>query len=391
MFLQRILRYFQGNIRFTVDGGYPEKFLNMAAASGVRLWDVGRKDTAICATTFSRNVKKIEAAAEKSGVVLHVLSRKGVPYQFKKYHKRTGIFLGVAIFAAILLFFSSFVWTIEVTGNKETSSAEILNVLYSYGVRPGAFPLLLNVKQIEQSTMMKLPGVSWLHIDIKGSRVIVRVKERVYPPDIVPESIPCNIKASQTGQILLIEPYQGQAAVKKGDAVHKGDLLVSGVIDCQNNLVRFVHANAKVIARVDHTLTVNVPYSQFKQVPTGKRETLNTLNIFAWDVPLYFKEPSGTYNRFYYQNRASIFGVSLPLAVTQTVYEKTVRKQVRLSQSEAANEAKKQIATQESIQLSNADIKSKKYESKTDKNGYTLVGKYICEEDIAVSEEIQIS
>lgn len=388
--MQRVLRYFQGTVRFSVDGGYPEKFLNRAAAAGVRMWDIGRSDTAIYASAFSRSRKKLEAAAAKSGVTLRILSRRGVPYKLKRYRRRVGIFAGAAVFLAVLFFFSSFIWTVGVTGNSETPTDQIIGVLAGYGVRPGAFPLLLNVKKIEQDALVRLPGLSWMHIDIRGSRVTVKVRERIYPPDIVPDALPCNIKAAQTGQILLIEAYQGQAVVKKGDAVQKGDLLVSGVIDGKNDTVRFVHAHAKIVAKVQRSLEVSVPYTQVLQVPTGARETRRTLFIFGLNVPLYFKEPAGESNRTYTQSRAEIFGVTLPVGVTTTVYEKTEKRQVTLTQSAAERQARRLLAAKEKTELSGAQILSRTLASKPGKTGYTLTGKYDCKEDIALSEEILI-
>lgn len=390
MFLLGIIRFLLGTIRFSVDGGYPEKFLSLAAFTGVRMWNIRRKGSAITASTLKKNNQKLLSAAKRSGVTLHIDNQKGAPYLLNRYHRRAGVFIGLVILLITVWFFASFIWTVQVTGNSATPSDEITEVLNDLGMKAGAFPLMLNLKDIEQKAMTKLPGLAWMHIEMRGTTAVVKVRERVYPPDISPE-LPCNVVASQTGQIVKIQPYEGKAMVRVGDTIPQGGLLVSGVIDCQNGVVRFVHARASVTALVKRDLTVSVPYKQTVRLPTGKESSLYTIKLFTTEIPLYWSKPGGDSNRSVYDNWMNVFGVRLPIGVSTNVYRFVEVKQQTVSKEQAYDQAMKKLAAEEGVQLSGVQIKSRQIESKPDGSGYTLIGHYLCQQEIAVQQEIQIS
>ena len=50
-------------------------------------------------------------------------------------------------------------------------------------------------------------------------------------PEFPDSTTPCNIVASQDGTIMGIEATVGVAEVRSGDAVLKGDLLISGITE----------------------------------------------------------------------------------------------------------------------------------------------------------------
>jgi similar to stage IV sporulation protein len=391
MFILRIIRYFLGFVRFCADRGYPEKFLSIAAGKGIILWDIRRDETAVYASVLARKYKKLRPAVKQSGVKLRVIQRRGVPFKVFRYRRRKGILLGVIAFFAVLWFFSSFIWTVEVEGNKEVPSFDITRVVASLGVRPGAFPMLLNVRQIEQKALLKLPDLSWMTINIKGSVARIQVRERIYPPDIIPENIPCNIKALVAGQIVDIQVYQGQAVVKKGDGVEKGDLLVSGTVEGRYGATRLVHASARITAKTQRAITVSVPLKQQVKTPTGKVYKLRSLNLFAWAVPLYFKAPAGNFDRTVSRSALVIAGREFPFAVVTNTYSGYEYKPVTYSREQADTLAKEQLAHKVAEELSGAKILDRTNESNIQNGTYNLTGRYTCIEEIQYEEELRFS
>ena len=391
MFLLRMIRYILGYVRFTASGGCPEKFMNAAAQSGVILWDIRSREGVLHARVLAKNYKRLRQPAAAGGVRLDVKECTGLPFRVKKYGRRWGILFGAVLTVAALWFFSSFIWTVNISGNSTTSAAEISDVLSDLGLRPGAFPAMLNVKKIEQEAMLRLPGLSWIAVNIDGSEADVKVRERVYPPDVVPTGVPCNVKAAQAGQIVKLEVYQGKAMVKVGDTVAKDGLIISGVVTDKNGGIMLLHASGKATARTQRELSVTVPYRQRVKVETGSVVNKNTLGVFSFSIPLYFSKPAGDYRITLQKQQLEIMGMKLPFSLTKRSYIGLKEADVTYTKAQAQRMAAAQLKEEAATELAGARILSSSASVQAGDTGYTLTGHYYCEEDIAFEEAIAFS
>lgn len=392
MFFIRILQYIFGYVRFKAEQGSIERFINFCTNAGIKLWGIRKKNGIFYANVKAKNYKKLRPAVKKSRVRLHILKRHGLPFIFNKYEARSGIIAGVILFLCIVIFLSCFVWTINIGGNKEISTQEITQILSDIGLKPGSFRLTINILKIEQEAMMKLPDLAWISINIKGSIATVKIKERKYPPELVPYDKPCNVKAAQTGQVIKLEPYEGMAMIKQGDTVKQGDIVVSGLIKEKSGVLRIVHARAKVIAITTRTLQAETIFKQSVHKTTGKIINRYELNIFGFDIPLYWDgEPQGNYIKSVNQNNLNVIGAELPFGLKTYGYKEYKIEQIILSEKEAAQNAQKLLNDKELKEFSDVKMLEKSFETQKNENGVTVVGHYKCEENIAYEEEIKIS
>ena len=389
MFLIRLLRNLLGYVDFKVDGGNPEKFLNLTARAGVTLWNLRREGSALCASTLKTNCKKLPPQAARAGVELTITEKKGLPVMFERHRGRWGFLAGAVLFAVIIVYFSGFVWSVEISGNSAVSTRDIQYALNGLGLSPGVRMDTFNAKNLEQQALMELPGLSWMHINLDGSVAKVEVGERTQEPEIVADDRPCNIKASQTGQIIRIQVYEGVTALKVNDTVRQGELLVSGVVEEPKTCItRYLHARASVIALTKHKLTVTVPYNSTQMQDTGKTVKKYTLNFLNLQIPLYRAEPDGSYRRMVYKSPLTIFGARLPVSLKTTVFYEYRNTPVILSKQQAFAKAEALIAQKEKTELSGVKVKNKTYAKKAGGNVLTLTGDYDCEEDIGVTQEV---
>ena len=392
MLLIGAVRYLLGSVRFTARGGSTERFLNQASRSGVNLWNIRCRDGTLTACVRARSFKKLRAAVRKSRVRLHIEKRRGLPFLFYRYRKRKGIFAGAALFLLLLWFLSGFVWTIGITGNSKVSSQEISGTLEELGVKPGCYRPLLDLHGIEQEVLLKLPDLSWISINIKGSHAAVLVKERTFHSELVPYNVPCNVKASCTGQIVKLEVYEGVPAVRKGDAVSKGDLIASGIIEESTGVYRYAHASAKAVARTEHELSVRVDYTQKIHAPTGKKVIRRELIVGGFSLPLSFgAEPKGDYAKTISVSLAELFGMQIPFGIRTSGYAEFGTKTVTLTPEEAERQARLKMSRKEALEFSNVTVLKKSYAVEKEAAALTLKGSFSCEEDIAYEEEIKIN
>lgn len=391
MFFLRIIQFLLGSVRFSADGGFPEKFLNFAAREGIMLWNIRRRGTAVEASVLRRRYGRLAPLAMRAGVHLTVLRREGLPYRARKYTRRRGILIGGVLFFAVLWFFSSFIWTVEITGNHSTPTAEIEQVLGELGLRPGAFPLLLHKEAIEQQALLRLTDLSGITINIHGTQADVEVRERTWPPDVVPADTPCNIKAARTGQVIDIQTYAGQPLIHDGDSVTAGEVLISGVVEDKTGGIRTVHASGRAIARTSRDLTVTLPYSEREVREDGRSFDRRTLEIFNFRIPLSLGAPKGRFRQTVTESPLRLFGLRLPFGVQTRTYQPLREETVTRTPAQARQLAAQRLAAQEKIELSGVKVLSKAPEEKEDPSSFTLTVHYACEENIAFEEVLQIS
>lgn len=392
MFLTRLFQLILGYLRFKVDGGSPEKFLNLTAKEGITLWNIKRDGSGICANTLISNYKKLMPAAERSGVRIFVLKRTGLPVKLEKHRRRYGFAAGTVFFILMLWYFSGFVWNVQIVGNSKVETREIQYTLSDLGLKPGIRAGSINITKVEQEALIMLPDLSWMHINLDGGTAEVKVGERSQRPEIVPDNLPCNVKASETGQIIQIQVHQGKAAVKAGDTVLKGGLIASGVIlEEKSGITRYVHARAAAIARTKHKLSVTVPFKTTEKVNTGKIIKKYKLNFIGLEIPFYRNVPAGSFNRTVYKNMFTVGSVQFPVGITTYVFTEYREAPVVLTKKQAEAKAKALIAEKEKTELSNAKIAKKAYNEKCDSAGITFMGAYDCEENVAYEEEFSVN
>jgi len=393
MFIIKFIRYLKGYVMFTATGVFLERFLNMIVRKGVNVWDVQKKETVLTACTDVRSYKSLRPYAKKTGVRLRVKQRYGTPFKVRRYHKRVGLLVGTLFFLIFLCAMGQFIWRIEVVGNVEVSSDEILSTVNELGLKTGAFKGKLNARDIERTALLRLQHLSWIAVNIDGSTATVEVRERVMPPEMFPDhDTPCNIVASQTGLITYMEVYEGQNILKVGDTVKQGDVIVSGIIEDKKGQATYKHARAKVIAQTEYEITVEQPLVKDEKVMKGLQKHRRYLRIFGVDFPLFIYRPfKVAYDLKREAQPLNLFGISLPMTFVDETYDFYVMEQHPITKEQAKREAEAVLLQKETEELKTAKIIEKELEEQDLDNMYKIKAKYLCNIDIAKQQEILIN
>ncbi len=289
MFLIRLFRFLSGYVVFSGKGGFPERFINLCSMNGISLWDAKSSSGILHAKTSVKGYKKLRQCAKKSGMKIRITKKCGFPFIIAPYMKRKGLFAGIVLSAVIVALLSSTVWTTEVIGNEKFTREQIIEIAEHYGVRTGAFRHTLDLKEIRSSIKAEVEGISWFSVVIDGSHVILHVSETDGTTEIIDSKKPCNIVSGIDGEVLKIETQQGTTAVLPGNAVTKGDLLISGVSEKADGSVFFTHARGTAIIRTKNTHEVNLP-STIDIKKTTDIKNRFTVSIFGLNIPLFINK-----------------------------------------------------------------------------------------------------
>ena len=176
--LLEMLRFVRGYVRFDVCGRYPERFLNITARHGVRLWEVERVGEGFSACMYRSDYRRIRSLARKAGVRLRVKDKRGLPSLAYSRRDRVGLVFGACAFIITVFVTSMFIWSVDISGNDKLSLTHINTLLKDNGLYVGAFKPALDAKRLADEVMIDDPDIGWMAVNIEGSYASVEIKEK---------------------------------------------------------------------------------------------------------------------------------------------------------------------------------------------------------------------
>lgn len=332
--MKKLLHKAQGVVTLTVTGAEPERFLNACAKAGVLFWGAEPVDpVTLRLKLHARQRRRAEAIAARLLCEVRADSRQGAPFFLARFRRRYAFLVGMAASLSAVFLLSQFILTVEVRGNDRVPAAVILSELRRLGVRPGAFGPALDEGAIAQEALLALGDLSWMAVNLHGTRAEVLVREREPKPPLEDDRIPADVVAEATGILTHLETWQGKALFREGDTVVAGDVVISGWMPIEPPPYsglgdlggRAVRAQGRVEARTWRTLTASIPLETAVKEPTGRETT--RLSLCVLGKRLNFYRNSGiSYPEYDKITRVHTLtlpgGRTLPLSlVTQTLRE----------------------------------------------------------------------
>lgn len=325
MIAERVREFLSGRVVFTATGGFPSLLLEECAVRKTVLRDVEQQNGCVTAWVSEKDYRRVKQAAEKAGMTLTPQKVTGLPLLARRCRARAGIFAGLLAGALLLWYLSGGLWELRVTGNETLGAEEILDALAEEGIRVGARTARLDCAEAERQMQARLPRLSWIAVNITGCRATAEVREATEPPETPPEGEYANVVAARDGVILRADVLSGEGQPKIGEAVVKGDLLVSGVVEMNNGRYRLTEAKAVIEALTKTELSLTAQSVFPAQVPEHRR-TVYAVRFFGVRLPLGLPTPEGeaeTGSRLL-QSRRTVFPVGTERDVAVTFSERPV-------------------------------------------------------------------
>lgn len=290
MLLLRLWNYIRGYVIILVEGYFLEKFVNICVHRQIFLWDIKRsKNSTLTLKVSVKGFKALRPVARKTNCRVRIIKKKGVPFFLNRYKRRKAFIFGPFLFILLLYIMTSFIWSVEVTGNKEIEYDFLIDVLAKNGIKPGVLKFGIDTDKVVNNLILEIDKLSWVSVSIKGTKAKVQVAERTVAPELVPKNIPCDIIARRDGVITSIIVKEGYEMVKVGDTVVKGQVLISGKVPIKNETekVRFVHSIGSVTARTWYEKSSPVNMKRIRKVNTGRTKDHISLILFTKRIKLF--------------------------------------------------------------------------------------------------------
>ncbi len=257
------------------------------------------------------------------------LKAKDIPYtkgkmggicgSAKKYLTKPSVLIGLFLAITIYILLSGFIWEVRVYSATDIDEDDVLSRLCEAGLYEGVWRPRLDEDTIVASYLALDDSAAFVSIHLEGLIAYVELIPKKAEEQTMQEPPPSHLVASRDAVIEEIRMYEGVPAIRIGETVRAGQLLVSGVVTTKGG-TRFVAADAEVMGRVEDTISITIPFRQSIGVVRERRQVGYAITLFGKTKS--FGNLSGDYVE---RERLYLFGlVRLPIVVErsyQVTYE----------------------------------------------------------------------
>lgn len=315
--MRRLMNFLLGAAVLRLTGPYPERLVNLCAQRGVEFWALEWLDEHTIRLTARRSsLPLLRELAERTGCEAAVEVRRGLPDFLLRFRARYAFLAGLILSLCAVGFLSRFVLTIQVTGNETVSTAVILSELRQLGVRPGVYGPSLDRTQLAQEALLKLDGLSWMALNLYGTRLEVSVRETLKTPERISEEGWYDVVSEADGLVTHVEAELGDPAVREGDTVLAGEVLISGTVTIPPPLYSDLpdlhyqtHARGRVWARTWRKLTAVIPLEAAVKAYTGEERSVWFVDWFQHRTEIF---KNGSISQPFYDKITTVRQARLP-------------------------------------------------------------------------------
>jgi len=210
------------------------RFVNLCRNNGIELRHLIRKENAIQMEIDAKNFKKLRPLVRKTHVKIHILNRQGPAFFFYRHKRRWWFLLGAAVCTGIIYVMSLFVWQIDIDGNSKYTDELILQALAQMDVKAGCRKSEIDLPGIEEELRIMYNEITWVSASITGTKLQINLREGELKTADDLKDMPANLVTAEDALITNLVVRRGTAAVRYGDEVKKGDVLIEGKVYIYN-------------------------------------------------------------------------------------------------------------------------------------------------------------
>ena len=306
--------------------------------------------------------------------------------------RRPGLLTGLLFSLVLLIASGLFLWDVRVEGNEQITTEELLEELSASGLCKGSFLPSVNEDDVVVALRQGDRRIAYATVNRKGTVAYVQIREAALPPPTA--KAPANLVAKCDGVVTMPLVFAGECLVREGDVVRAGQLLAGGLIDSEKHGYRITRAAGQILARTTHTYTVQVPFAYEEKRYTGERGLEIDVFFFGIERKVFKSTGNLTEQCDIIKNIKWLTlpgGRQLPfgIAVTQAAaYEQQGASRTAVQARELALA---ELAHQMAVDSTGRTLLERTVEIRADTTGITLICTAICEEDIAVTVEFEVT
>ena len=319
---------------------------------------------------------------------------RGIHGFLLKNLRRYGFLIALLLISLICIFSSSLVWDVRISGNEILSDRKVEAALREVGFSVGTRWRGIDKNAIEAQLLSDNPDVAWISINRRGTVAYVQIIESEnigmrgdvgYPYS--------NIVAERDGVIEEITVDSGVAAVKVGDVVRKGQILISGVVEGECG-VSMCRAAGTVRAQSVVDISANVSECAVEKTVGKTRLAEARVVLFNFSINIFknYGNRQNSCDIIEETRKFSLFDkYKLPIRV-EKVYVREYSEQERIRTADEMTElAARELDGKIYSAFKNADIIKLRTSGEFLSGEYRITSRVVYSADIGKESKIEIT
>lgn len=365
----------KNGVQFKIKGLNQEKNLNILAKK-FPIYDIVRvsKNCSIFKVNIFHAKKIRKILIDLNYEILEEKRLGALPVLLRVFNIYT---ISAIIFSAILIFAQSpYIWQYEILGEENISKTEVVSFIKDNFTKN---KYKLNTKSVEGALYEEYEEISFVSVIVRGQTLIVNIKEKLLPEEIYGDFKP--IISEYDGKVTGINLISGTMAVKTGDYIKAGDVLVYPYYN-DAGTIKKVMANAEITMEIYHTSSITHFEDRIELVRTG-RSSVNT-EVLLFNLPIYSNIYEMDYKLYETETNEQnlISNNILPLKLKRTTYYELEEVKIHETFEEAKDRLLKEAREKALLNAGNCDIIKDEYYTVEESTNTTI--NYCIVEEIKV-------
>lgn len=321
-----------GGVKFVIRSSMAERLMERAQGEGIRFISASRTgEREICVWVRPKYEKSLSKLLEKFSIRFEISERRGMIRLFAFFKARFMLFFCGLIALAALLYISGRIWNIEVSG---ASDGKIRAFLKSEGIKEGVLKGDIDPVGISRMIQVNFEGISFVGVKVSGTHLLIDVHPENKAPDVYRINDARSLYADRDGVVEKVRVVSGQAMVKPGDTVKKGDILILGQEKTTaDGGMKPVRAEGSVIARMWTTGTSECLTYETQKIYTGRKSADSKIQTPFFSKMLVRAEKFGSADESV--RKMPVGGLFIPVYIVKTEYMEYTERRKMLSVREA--------------------------------------------------------
>ena len=237
--------------RIKVTGLNQTNLLKKLWVNGITVYDYVKKSPKVCFFTVKReDFSKFFAITDKTCYNIKTIKEYGVKSFFKKIKNAAAFLIAFFVFTVASYAASAVFTGIDFYGSGAEYSERLTTYFNKQGFKSYRLFPEAKLKELETKTLKENDYLSFVSLKKRGSRLKATVIKKVKDLS-VKNPIKTDLVSDVSGIVSSVRVYRGFSAVRVGDEVQKGDILVK-----TKGLIKDNEVETDIIAMVTIMVTV---------------------------------------------------------------------------------------------------------------------------------------
>lgn len=342
----------KSKVVLNIKGPNIERFIKRLKDNNINIINIDYVDKNINILIFLSDLEKVLKL--KTVYDIDIVSYKGL-FSFKNSILNNKFIL-ISILICFILFYigTSMIFSIDILTNDKKMKDKLMLELEDLGISKYKLKKDYNTLQIIKKKIKDKyrDSIEWIEIESLGTKYIVRYEERIKNKDNT-KSEYRHIIAKRDAVIKSLNIKSGEVVGSVNTYVKKGDIIVSGYITKNDEVIDTVSSSGTVLGEVWYNVCIDYPYKYYEEKETGNKNKILVVKFLNKEIELF------NFNK--YKNKKKL---------NKTILKNNILPIKFLYQTQLETEVINESNTKENIISKALEYSNKKIESLLKKGEY---------------------